>query len=50
MQPVIYRSFVHNMTIAFLLRRELRQMYKCKYEFSFIKNLPTQWRETEMEN
>ena len=38
-QSVIYRSRDHNITIAFPLRRKLRQT--CKYECSLVKNIPT---------
>ena len=48
-QPVICRSLDHDITIAFPLRRELRRTYRCRYECSLVKNLPTQW-ETEEEN
>ena len=41
MQSVIYRSYNHNITIAFFLRHKLRQTYRCKYEYNLIKNLPT---------
>ena len=46
-EPVICRSRDHDITIAFLLRHELRQT--CKYECSLVKNLLTHW-ETEEEN
>ena len=39
MQPVIYRSYDHDIIIAFPLRHELRQT--CRYECSLVKNLPT---------
>ena len=47
MQPMIYKSHNHDITIAFPFRRELRQM--CKYECNLVKNLPTNW-ETRKEN
>ena len=43
MQPVICRSRDYNIAIAFPLRRELRQMYGCRFECSLVKNLPTHW-------
>ena len=48
-QPVICRSFDHNITIAFPLRRELRQTCRYRYECSLVKTLPTHWG-TEEEN
>lgn len=39
MQPVIYRFRDYNITIAFLFKHELRQMYKYKYKCSLVKNL-----------
>ena len=47
MQSVTYRSRDHDITIAFPLRRELRQT--CRYEYNLVKNLPTHW-ETGEEN
>ena len=46
-QPVIYRSRDHDITITFPLRRELRRT--CRYECNLVKNLPTHW-ETGEEN
>ena len=43
MQPVIYRSHNHDITIAFPLKRELLQIYKYRYECNLVKNLPTHW-------
>ena len=45
MQPVICRPFDHDITIAFPLRRVLRQICKCRYRYecSCVKNLPTHW-------
>ena len=37
-------SYDHDITIAFLFERELRQTYGYKYECSLVKNLPTHWR------
>ena len=48
-QPMICRSCDHDITIVFPYGRELRQTYKCRYEYSLIKNLQTHW-ETEKEN
>ena len=39
----------HDIIIAFSLRRELRQIYGCRYECSLVKNLSTHW-ETGEEN
>ena len=49
-EPVISKSRDHDITIAFPFRRELRRAYRCRYECSLVKNLPTQWRETGEEN
>ena len=46
---MICKSLNYDITIAFFLRRELREMYKCKYECSLVKNLLTHW-ETGEEN
>ena len=48
-QPVIYRSRDHDITIIFPFRRKLRQIYRRKYEYNLVKNLPTHW-ETGEEN
>ena len=48
-QPVIYRSYDHDITIAFLSRHELCQACRFRYEYNLIKNLSTYW-ETEKEN
>ena len=40
-------SHDHDITIAFPLRRELRQTYGCRYECSLVKNLPTLWETGE---
>ena len=37
----------HDITIAYLLRRKLRQMYRCRYECGLLKNLPTYWKTGE---
>ena len=47
MQPMTYRSRDHDITIAFLFRRELHQIYK--YKGNLVKNLPSHW-ETGEEN
>ena len=49
MQSVIYMSRVYDITIAFSLKRELRQTCRYKYECNLVKNLPTYW-ETGEEN
>ena len=43
MQSVICKSFDYDITIAFLLRYELRRTckYKYRYECSLVKNLLT---------
>ena len=46
-KPVTYRFCDHDITIAFPLRRELRRAYRCKYECSLMKNLPTYWKTGE---
>ena len=48
-QPVIYKSRDHDITIAFSFGRELRQTYRCRYEYNLVKNLPTHWK-TEKKN
>ena len=47
MQPVIYRSRNYDIIIAFLLRQELCQTYKYKYECNLVENLPTHWEAKE---
>ena len=42
-QLVIYRSCDHDITIAFPLKRELRQTCRYRYECNLVKNLPTYW-------
>ena len=44
-QPVTYKSRDHDITIAFFLRRELRQT--CMYKGNLVKNLPTHWESKE---
>ena len=46
---MICRSRDYDITIVFLLGRELYQTYRYRYECSLVKNLPT-YRETEEEN
>ena len=46
---MICRFLDHDITIVFSLRHKLYQTYRCKYECSLVKNLPTHW-ETEEEN
>ena len=41
MQPVICRSCDRDITIAFPLKREFCQTYRCKDECSVVKNLST---------
>ena len=36
-----YRSHDHDITIAILLRHELRQT--CRYKYNLVKNLSTHW-------
>ena len=40
-QPMIWRSRDHDITIAFPFRRKLHWIYR--YECSLVKNLPTHW-------
>ena len=41
MQPVICKSRDHDITIAFPLEHELCRTYRCRYEYSLVKNLST---------
>ena len=40
-------SYDHDITIGFPLRRELCQMYGCRYKCSLINNLSTYWKTKE---
>ena len=42
-QPVICKFLDHDITIAFPLRRELRQTYRYRYVCNLVKNLLIYW-------